>query len=233
MQEVLEINGIKINVTLKDIKNTHLSVHPPDGRVTVSAPLDMDLEKLRFYLISKITWIKKKIKNITSQPRENEKLYITQESHYFFGKRYLLKIVWSDEKSVKLSHSKIILHCPENSTVEEKEKIFYDFYRKELKTEISRILEKYKKEIGLFPTSVGIQKMKTKWGSYNEKSGRMLFNIELAKKSKELIEYVVVHEYAHQFEPTHGKIFISAMNKLLPNWELRRKELNELPLKIF
>ena len=86
MQEVLEINGIKVNVTLKDIKNTHLSVHPPDGRVTVSAPLDMDLEKLRFYLISKITWIKKKIKNITSQPRENEKLYITQESHYFLEK---------------------------------------------------------------------------------------------------------------------------------------------------
>lgn len=231
MAEVLKFNDIEVELSFKDIKNVHLRVHPPYGRVTLSAPENMDKEHLRVYVSTKLGWIRREKKKITSQKREPEYLYITNESHYFFGKRYLLKIIESDNQSkVVLHHSKIEIIVPDGSDKDYIKNKLYQWYRKQLRQFLFEKIEFYKDKMNVSPESFGIRKVKTKWGSCNDSAKTIWFNIELAKKPKECIEYIVVHELVHLKERRHNKDFILLMNKYYPNWQLRKKELNELPI---
>ncbi len=231
MSEVFKFNDIEVELTLKDIKYVHLRVHPPVGRVTLSAPKNMDIEHLRVYVSTKLAWIRREKKKITSQKREPEYLYISNESHYFFGKRYLLIITESNEKSrVILHHSKIEIVVPDkNDKVLIKNKL-YRWYRKQLREFLQKMIDLYKVKMNVFPENFGIRKVKTKWGSCNNSAKTLWFNIDLAKKPKDCIEYVVVHELVHLKERRHNKDFILLMNKYLPNWQVRKKRLNELPI---
>lgn len=231
MQEVLKFNDIEVELSFKNIKNVHLRVHPPLGRVTLSAPEEMEKEHLRVYLTTKLGWIRREKKKIIAQKREPEYLYITNESHYFFGKRYLLKVTESEKRSkVILHHSKIEIIVPEAKDKEFIKNKLYQWYRKELRMLLTEKIDFYKKEMNVFPESFGIRKVKTKWGSCNDLTRTIWFNIELAKKPKNCIEYIVVHELVHLKERKHNKNFILLMNKYMPNWQLRKKELNELPI---
>lgn len=231
MSELLKFNDIEVELSFKDIKNVHLRVHPPFGRVTLSAPKDMDVEHLRVFVSTKLGWIRKEKKKFLSQKREPKYLYITNESHYFFGKRYLLKITPSDKKTeVILHHNKIEVVIPDANNKELIQKKLYQWYRKQLMDFLSERIEYYKVKMNVSAKSFGIRKVKTKWGSCNDTSKTLWFNIELAKKPKECIEYIVVHELVHFKERSHNKNFILLMNKYYPNWQLRKKQLNELPI---
>lgn len=231
MQYILKFNDIEVELSYKNIKNVHLRVHPPLGRVTLSAPENMDKEHLRVFVSTKLGWIRREKKKITTQKREPDYLYVTNESHYFLGKRYLLKITESNKQSkVILHHSKIEIIVPKANDATFIKNKLYQWYRKQLRLFLAEKIAFYKKEINVFPQSFGIRKVKTKWGSCNDTTKALWFNIELAKKPKECIEYIVVHELVHLKERRHNKNFILLMNKYMPNWQLRKKELNALPI---
>lgn len=228
--EQLKIGSLEVEVTFKPIKNLHLSVHPPYGKITVSSPEFFDLEKVRVYLTTKIAWIKREQKKIASQAREVDKSFITRESHQFLGKRYLLELRESDRNKVVLKHSKIELSVKDVANLSAKKKILYSWYRKELKLQLDILLKKYASIMNLAVPEYGIREMKTKWGSCTTEHKKLWFNIELMKKPLACIEYIVVHEMVHLYERSHNKNFIILMDRYLPNWRIQKRILNELPI---
>lgn len=228
--DTLQIGPIEIKVTFKEIKNLHLSVHPPYGRVTISSPDFYDIEKVKIYAATKLAWIKKEQAKIKSQLREEPKLMITQESHQFFGKRYLLKVLEAKRPKLILKHNSLELFALPDATVEQKKKTLHNWYKKELETLLAKLLIGYAKEMNISDFNFGVRKMKTKWGSCSIEKRMLWFNVELAKKPVECIEYIVVHELVHLLERNHNKNFIILMDKFLPNWRIQKKILNDLPL---
>lgn len=226
----LTIGSVNVEVKFKPIKNLHLSVHPPYGKVTVSSPEFFDLEKVRVYLLTKLGWIKRERTKIANQEREGEKLMVTRESHQFLGKRYLLEVKAATTNKIFLKHNSIALYSKESASVEAKKKVLYNWYRKELRTQIAIIISKYALIMNLPIPEFGIRIMKTKWGSCTTESEKLWFNIELAKKPIECIEYIVVHEMVHLMERNHNKNFIILMDRYLPNWRIQKSILNELPI---
>ncbi|MFW0716946.1 M48 family metallopeptidase [Pedobacter sp. N23S346] len=229
-KDVLHIGSVEIDVTFKEIKNLHLSVHPPHGRVTIASPDFYDLEKVKIYAATKLAWIKREQAKIRSQEREEPKSMITRESHQFLGKRYLLKIIEANRSKLVLKHHTIELYALPNATLEQKKRTLYNWYKRELETVIGRLVNEYAEQMKLAAINFGIRKMKTKWGSCNIEKRMLWFNIELAKKPVECIEYIVVHELVHLLERNHNKNFIILMDKFLPGWKVQKKFLNELPV---
>jgi len=229
MQQI-ELGNIKIDVELKNIKNIHLSVYPPNGKVKISAPERMDLDTIRVFTISKLKWIKKQQEAFKNQERETPREYLTKESHYFKGKRYLLKVIEHNAKpKVILKHSEIELYIRPNATIEKRKQIVDEWYRAELKKIVPKIIEKWEKKIGVKSNEFGIKKMKTKWGTCNTKTKRTWLNLEIAKKPFECLEYIIVHELVHLLERRHNEKFIKYMNEFMPKWRFYREELNRLP----
>ena len=229
--EHIALGNIDIELTKKNIKNVHLSVHPPNGRVTISAPKRMDLETIRVYASSKLNWIKKQQKKIASQNREPIREYVNRESHYYQGKRYLLKI---NEKqsppNVKLTFDKIVLSVRPHSTKKKRMSVLDEWYRKKLKEKIPNMIRTWEKEIPAKVSEFGIKKMKTRWGSCNINKKRIWLNLELAKKPIECLEYVLVHEMVHLLEKNHNEKFYSYMNRYYPNWKHSKDLLDKLPV---
>jgi predicted metal-dependent hydrolase len=226
----IKVGNIDIEVTFKSIKNVHLSVHPPHGKVTVSAPHHIELDKIKLYTATKLGWIKKEQKKFLSQPRASRKQYITQESHYFLGERKLLKVKEVATSKVILHHSAIELQVPKHYTEKQKEEVLYRWYRKELRIVLEELIIQYAKRMKLDVPGFGIRKMKSKWGSCSTERKYLWFNIELAKKPLECIEYIVVHEMTHLLERRHNDRFILLLDRYLPNWKVYKKILNELEL---
>ena len=226
----IELGNIKIDVELKNIKNIHLSVYPPNGKVKISAPERMDLDTIRVFTISKLKWIKKQQEAFKNQERETPREYLTKESHYFKGKRYLLKVIEHDTKpKVILKHSAIELYIRPNATIEKRKQILNEWYRAELKKIVPKMIEKWEKKIGVKSNEFGIKKMKTKWGTCNTKAKRIWLNLEIAKKPFECLEYIIVHELVHLLERRHNEKFVKYMNEFMPKWRFYREELNRLP----
>jgi predicted metal-dependent hydrolase len=229
-KEVLTIGNTDIEITFKPIKNLHLSVHPPKGRVTISSPEFYDLDKVKIYAATKWAWIKKEQQKFIDQQREEPRLFITQESHYFFGKRYLLKVLPAKRNYVDKKANKLYLYVKDVEDFDLKRRVLYRFYKKELNLQIQKYVTVYLKEMNVEMPEFHIRVMKTKWGSCGSNNNRLFFNIELAKKPLDCIEYIVVHEMVHLLERNHNKNFIILMNKYLPNWRVQKKILNELPI---
>lgn len=228
----IAFSNIEIDVIRKDIKNMHLAVYPPKGRIRLSAPNKTDDEVLRLFAISKLSWIKKNVKNFKEQARETERDYISGESHYFMGKRYLLDVQnYSGYSKVNLlGTKKIQLWVKPKLTKDAKGKIMKEWYRKQLKEQLPQLIEKWEKIIGVKSNDWGIKQMKTKWGACNIKAKRIWLNLELAKKPTICLEYILVHELVHLLEKNHNQRFISLMDKFMPKWRMHRDELNSLPI---
>ena len=228
----IELGEIAVDVMKKNIKNLHLSVYPPAGKVRISAPLRMNLDTIRVFAISKLGWIKQQQKKLQEQERETPREYLDRESHYVWGKRYLLKVLESDATpAVELKHSEMHLHVRPGSSEEKKQEVIEEWYRAQLKLAIPALIAKWEPIMGVNVTRFFVQRMKTKWGSCNPKARSVRLNTELAKKPSECLEYVVVHEMAHLLEPTHNSRFITLMDSFIPQWQFYRKELNRLPVK--
>jgi predicted metal-dependent hydrolase len=232
MTTQLKLGDITIDVMLKDIKNVHLSVYPPAGRVRISAPKRLKLDIVRVYAISKLGWIKQQQKRIRLQEREAPREYLDRESHYVWGKRYLLKTLEEmGPPSVDLKHSTMVLRIRPTSNREQRDAAISQWYREQIKAAASRLIPKWEPLIGVRVERFFVQHMKTRWGSCNEFTSSIRLNTDLAKKPRECLEYIVVHEMVHLLEPTHNANFVSLMDRFMPQWRLRREQLNELPVR--
>lgn len=229
--QAIDLGNITVDVVQKNIKNLHLSVYPPKGRVTIAAPLRMDLETIRIFAISKLSWIKKQQTKLRNQKREAPREFVTRESHYYLGKRYLLKVIEVDSKpSIMIKHDKLILQVRPNASVEQKQIILLEWYRDRLKELVPKYIDKWERKMRVKVSEFGIKKMKTKWGTCNRDAKRIWINLELAKKPLHCLEYIVVHEMVHLLERNHNERFIAYMNKLMPKWRHVKEELNRLPV---
>lgn len=227
----IELGDICLDVIHKDIKNVHLSVHPPNGRVTISAPIQMDLETIRLFSISKLGWIRKQQAKFENQKREAPREYVTRESHYYLGQRYLLKVVEHNAApKVVLKHNSIELYVRKGATTAQKEDILQGWYRQQLRKLIPQYIAKFEKKMNINVFDIRIRSMKTKWGTCNHEAKRIWLNTELAKKPIESIEYVLVHEMVHLIERNHNEMFIAYMDEFLPKWKHLREELNRSAL---
>lgn len=227
---IIVINEIEVEIIKKNIKNIHLSVHPPGGRVRLAAPEHMGEEAIRLFIISKLSWIKKQRKEFDSQDRQSIREFLSGESHYFMGTRYLLNVIESTTKQrVELRNKKYMdLYVKPDHTKEKRERIVNQWYRDELKATIPEYIEKWEQIIGVTVNEWGIKLMKTKWGTCNEKDKRIWINLELAKKNPRCLEYIIVHEMVHILERQHNDRFKEYMDEFLPNWRSTRDELNEM-----
>lgn len=232
MADRLDLGEIAVDVTFKNIKNVHLSVYPPAGHVRISAPIRMSLNTVRVFAISKLGWIKQQQRKIVAQDRETPREYLDLESHYLWGKRYLLRVIEGNPSStIEVQHSKLLLRVPPKTTEEKKQDIVARWYRGQLKAAVPSVIARWSLVLGVTVEDFYVQQMKTKWGSCNHRAGTIRLNTELAKKPNECLEYVVVHEMVHLLEPTHNARFIALMERFMPNWRLRRDRLNQLPVR--
>ena len=226
-----KLGDIVVDVVQKDIKNLHLSVHPPAGKVRISAPMRMDLNTIRVFAITKLAWIKSQQKKLREQERETPREYLDRESHYVWGKRYLLKLVEKDAApTVELKHNKMILQLRPAASHEKRQEVLDAWYREQLKEVAPSLIAKWEKAVGVKVGKFFVQKMKTKWGSCSPASKNIRINTDLAKKPSQCLEYIVAHELTHLLERHHNDHFIALMDAHMPQWRQYREMLNSLPL---
>ena len=228
----LKLGDIAVDVVMKDIKNIHLSVYPPAGRVRISAPKHLNINSIRVFAISKLGWIKQQQKKLRDQERDTPREYLDLESHYVWGRRYLLKLI--EEHStprVELQHNKMVLRARPGTNEESKRAIVAAWYREQIKAATPELVSKWEPFVGVKLKRIFVQEMKTKWGSCNPARQSIRLNTDLAKKPRECLEYIIVHEMVHVLEPTHNARFIALMDRLMPQWRGHRAQLNQLPVR--
>jgi len=223
----LDLNDIQVDVVFKDIKNIHLSVYPPTGRVRISAPVRMNLDTIRSFAISKLDWIKLRQAKLQRQERETPREYLERESHYLWGERYLLQVLEREAApEVQLEPRRMILQVRPPASVDKMKAVVAQFYRAEIKAAALLLIEKWQPVMGVTVDRVYVQQMRTMWGSCNPTARAIRLNTELAKKPKYCLEYIVIHEMAHLLVPTHNARFTALMDRCLPNWRNYRDDLN-------
>lgn len=223
---MLNVSGISIEVYKKDIKNLHLYVKPPNGNVMVSVPLAMSDEAIERFIRTKISWIKKQVAKFDGQPRQSKREHVSGETLFVWGKQYYLQTVYGNKNSLVLSGNKATLTVRKESTAEQRENFIREWYRKLLKAEIAKLLPKWETITDLKAAGWQTKYMTTRWGSCNIKTGKIWLNLQLAKKTPECLEYVILHELVHLVEKKHNELFISLMNKYMPTWREIKATLN-------
>lgn len=227
----LDLGEISVDLVFKDIKNVHLSVHPPTGRVRIAAPEHMDVDKIRIFAISKLDWIKKSQKGFRDQERETPREFLDRESHFLWGRRHLLRIHETETRpEIQLAPGKIHLRVRPHTAAEKKREIIAEFYRNQLRMEAPPVIAKWERALGVTVNRFYVRQMRTKWGTSNPGARSIRLNTELAKKPRHCLEYIIVHEMVHFLDPHHGDRFISLMDNVMPGWRFHRNELNRHPL---
>lgn len=230
----IEISGIQIEIQKKDIKNLHLSVLPPDGKVRISAPMHLSDESITMFVRTKIGWIKKQQEKFERQPRQCEREYVSGETLYVFGQQYFLRVEYSYQgNSLVLSGNDAILTVRKESTAKQRENFVNEWYREQLKAEIAQLLPKWETVTGLKCSSWQTKYMTTRWGTCNTQTKKIWLNLQLAKKPIECLEYVILHELVHTQVKNHGADFVAIMDKYMPYWRDIKKTLNNLKLDYY
>ncbi|RFP15078.1 M48 family metallopeptidase [Duganella sp. BJB475] len=232
MRDILDLGELHAEVTRKAIKHVHLSVLPPIGKVRVAAPQSMPLDTIRLFVISKLAWIRSQQRKLQAQVRETPREFLNKESHYLWGKRYLLEISFADAApAVSLTPRMLQLQVRPGADQRVCEEVLDGWYRQQVRDVVPALLDKWEPLLGVKAIKVFVQRMKTKWGSCTPQLGYIRLNTDLAKKPPECLEYIVVHELVHLLEPTHNEKFSGLMDLYLPHWQHFRKELNTLPVR--
>ena len=228
---VIELGDVTVELTRRDVKNVHLAVHPPDGRVSLVAPVGTRLDVARAYAVTKLPWIRDQRAKLQAQARETPRRYVTRESHWLWGRRYLLLVKERDAKpTVTLDHRRIALTVRPGSSAEMRGRVLHAWHLRLLHADVPSLVRRWEGRLGVQVNRYFLQRMKTRWGGCNHAAGTIRLNTELVKKPKDLLEYVIVHEMAHLLEPTHGPRFLALLDQHYPAWREARAELNELPL---
>lgn len=221
------IEGIEIEIVRKKMKNMRIYVMPPNGKVKISAPKHIKEEEINSFVFSKIEWIKKHIKYFENKPKEKTLEYVTGETLFLFGKSYTLEVINSNKRaSLKLDNEKIVLKINNKYGIKKREYIINRWYKKCLENQLSCIVDKWQKVMGVHVNELRIRNMTTRWGSCNIEKKRIWINLHLAKKNIRLLEYILVHELTHLLERGHNKRFKNYMSIFMPDWKDRQKELN-------
>lgn len=229
---IISVGGLRVSVVRKAIRNLHLGVYPPDGRIRVAAPMAVSEAAVRVAVIGRLPWIKRQRASFTQQARESQREMVSGESHYYRGRRYRLQVVETAAlPRVELrGHQALVLHVRAGWTADERSRLLHRWYRDRLRELVPRLLQKWQSELDVTVHAWGIKRMKTKWGSCNPRAKHIWLNLELIKKPPACLEYVVVHELAHLLAHNHDERFIGLMDRHLPTWRRRRDELNAAPL---
>lgn len=228
----ITVGQYTIDVVKKDIKNLHLAVYPPNGRIRIAVPRQLDDETVRLHIVSKLSWIKKQIKIFEKAERLTNKDFITGESHYLEGRRYLLNVI-TDSKMNRIrirQKTYIDLYLKPNTPHEYRQTMIQEWYRARLRVRAEPLIDEWQETLGVRINDWAIRKMKTKWGSCNFEAKRIWINLDLAQKPDDCLEYIIVHELMHMLEKNHNDRFKALMDKYLPDWRVRRDKLNNLPL---
>jgi predicted metal-dependent hydrolase len=227
----LSVAGIDVDVVYKDIKNLHIGVYPPLGRVRVAAPQRLDDDQVRLAVVDRLPWIKKQRKQLQDAERQSKREMLTGESHYVWGVRHRLKVVQRPGRPhFEVDGERLLLYVPDGTTPEQRRTLLDGWYRQQLRVVIADLIAKWEPVIGMSVPRWSIRRMKTKWGSCNRESRHIWFNLELAKKHPDCLEYILVHEMTHYLERNHGERFIRLIDGFLPDWRARRDQLNNSPL---
>lgn len=231
----MKIAGIEVEVIRKDIKNLHLAVYPPDGRVRLAAPADVNMQTLELYTTSKIGWIKRQQRMFLNQDRQPPRQYVDRESHYYLGKRYLLRVHETDNinrypRIILRTKTYIDMYVKPDYSIEQKAELFKEWYRFRFKELMPELTNKWERIVGVAPNTYMIKTMKTKWGSCKIETANINLNLELIKKPVDCIEYVLAHELTHLLERNHNEVFLAYMDRHIPKWKSIRDELNRLPV---
>lgn len=230
-EDEIVLGALRIHLVRKAVKNVHLTVHPPDGRVTLVAPVNTRSEVARAYAISKLAWIRLQQNALKAQARETPRQFRERESHELWGRRHLMTVREADGKPfVKLDHKRITLTVRPGHDLAKRAQVMHDWHKALLHALVQKLIAKWEIKLGVSVSGYFLQRMKTKWGSCNPRAGNIRLNTELVKKPKDLVEYVVVHEMLHLIEPTHSELFVALLDRHWPQWQEARKELNALPL---
>ena len=230
--ERLLVNNITIDIVRKDIKNIHLAVYPPSGRVRLAVPMAMTEDSMRLFAISKLSWITRNQRKFEQQERMLPREYKERESHYFQGRRYLLNIVITGTRpKIALKGKKTLeLHVNPDTPATVRHKMLREWYRTQLKKQIPVLISKWENILKVQVHSWRVRQMKTKWGGRNEEKKSIWINLELAKKPVRCLEYIIVHEMVHLLQKQHNAAFLNQMNTYLPKWKQLKNELNKLPV---
>jgi len=227
----LTVRGINVDVVYKDIKNLHIGVYPPVGRVRVAAPERLDDEQIRLAVIQRLPWIKRQRKQLQDAGRQSPREMVTGESHYVWGVRTRLKVIERPGRAhIEVDADRLLMYVQADTNVENRTKLLQDWQRKQLKVAVPPLIDRWSPIIGQQVSRWSVRRMKTKWGSCKRETGHIWFNLELTKKHPLCLEYIVVHEMAHLVEANHGERFIKLMDGFMSDWRSRRDELNRAPL---
>lgn len=228
----IDVGGIPVEVVRKDIRNLHVGVYPSSGRVRVAAPLRLDDDAVRLAIISRLGWIRRKQAEFERQERQSEREFVTGESHYFEGRRYRIDVTERDAPPTVrlLNNTTMALSVRPGADRDKREAILHQWYRHQLRDRLPALLAKWEPRVGARVAEVRIKRMKTRWGTCNGGARRIWLNLELAKKPASCLEYIVVHEMVHLIERSHNDRFQDLMDRLMPQWRVRRDELNRAPL---
>ena len=228
----IRVSGLAVQVVRKDIKNLHLGVYPPNGRVRVAVPLRVSDEAVRMAVVTRLAWIKRQRAKFAGQNRQSAREFTTGESHYFLGRRYRLNVVVLDGAAhVAIRNNRTIdLFVREGSDTAQRERVLLAWYRQQLKELIPSLIQKWETIVGVRVAEWGVKRMKTKWGTCNIKARRIWLNLELAKKPVKCLESIIVHEMVHLLERHHNDRFTELMDGFMPQWRHHRAEMNRAPL---
>jgi predicted metal-dependent hydrolase len=227
----LTVRGIDVDVIYKDIKNLHIGVYPPFGRVRVAAPKRLDDDRVRLAVIQRLPWIKKQRQQLQAVERQSEREMVTGESHYVWGVRHRLKLIERPGRAhIEVDGERLLLYASPGTSAERRRTLLDHWYRQQLRAAIPDLITKWQPVLEVSVPRWSIRRMKTKWGSCNRETGHIWFNVDLAKKHPDCLEYIVVHEMTHYLERNHGERFTRLMDGFMPDWRTRRDQLNEAPL---
>jgi predicted metal-dependent hydrolase len=227
----LRVGGIDVDVVYKEIKNLHIGVYPPIGRVRVAAPSRLDDDQVRLAVVTRLPWIRRRREQLQNAERQSEREMVTGESHHVWGSRLRLKVVERPGRChVETDGDRLLLYVPNALGAGRRREVLDGWYREQLRLAIPPVIEKWEPRLGVSVPKWSVRRMKTKWGSCNRETGHIWFNLELAKKAPESLEYLAVHEMTHLLERGHGERFTMLLDKALPDWRSRRDRLNGAPL---
>jgi predicted metal-dependent hydrolase len=227
----LTVRGIDVDVVYKDIKNLHIGVYPPMGRVRVAAPRHLDDDQVRLAVVHRLAWIRRQRDQLQSASRQSEREMVTGETHYVWGNRLRLKVVERPGRAhIEVEGSRLILYTPSERSAEQRRTVLDSWYREQLQSAVPKHIATWERKLQVVVPQWRVRRMKTKWGTCNRQTRHLTFNVELAKKHPDCLEYIVVHEIAHYYERNHGERFTKLMDDLMPDWRSRRDLLNGAPL---
>lgn len=231
MDTVLDLGELSVDVIRKDIKNLHLSVHPPTGRVRIAAPERASLDTIRAFAVAHLVWIRRNQRKITMQEREPPREYLDRESHFVWGERVMLRVLERDAApAVSREHRALTLHVRPGATMADRHQIVEGWYREEVRGAAVPVLAKWIALLNVSVNHMFVQRMKTRWGSCNPETRNIRLNTDLAKKPPECLDYVVLHELIHLRVSNHSPEFFAHLDRIMPQWRHIRQLLNDLPL---